>query len=79
MNAVVLQSHLRVNLELKKNQNKTKNNKTPTLDPMNAKIDLVTLNYVKKFSALKKKKVFRFADIAFCGHSYCYPGDRTTT
>lgn len=38
MNAVVLQNHLRVNLEFKKNQ------KTPTLDPMKAKIDLVTLN-----------------------------------
>lgn len=43
MNAVVLQSHLRVNLELKK-----KNQQKTTLDPMNAKIDLVTFNYVKK-------------------------------
>lgn len=42
MNAVVLQSHLKVDLELKK-----------TLDPMNANIDLVTFNYIyikKKFT-----------------------------
>lgn len=49
MNAVVLQSHLRVNLELKKKKQKT------TLDPMNAKIDLATFNYVKKFPHWKKK------------------------
>lgn len=64
MNVVILQNHLRVNLEFKKNPRKP-----PTLDPMNAKTDLVTLNYVKKNFHMKKK-VFRFADIAFCGHSY---------
>lgn len=32
---------------------------------MNAKIDLVTLNYVKKFSALKKKKYFGLLTLLF--------------
>lgn len=36
---------------------------------MNANIDLVTFNYIKKISALKKK-VFRFADIVFYGYGY---------
>lgn len=35
---------------------------------MNAKIDLVTFDYIKK--NFRIKKVFRFADIVFCGHSY---------
>lgn len=48
MNAVVLQSHLRVNLEFKK--------KT-TLDPMNAEIDLVTFNYVKNIFRIEKKSI----------------------
>lgn len=44
MNAVVLQSHLKVDLELKKKKTK------PTLDPMNVNIDLVTFKlYKKKF------------------------------
>lgn len=32
---------------------------------MNAKIDLVTLNYVKKISALKKKKYFGLLTLLF--------------
>lgn len=63
MNAVVLQSHLRVNLELKK-----KNQQKTTLDPMNAKIDLVTFNYVKK-------KYFGLLTLLFMAIAT----DRTTT
>lgn len=64
MNAVVLQSHLRVNLELKKKKNQQKT----TLDPMNAKIDLVTFNYVKK-------KYFGLLTLLFMAIAT----DRTTT
>lgn len=63
MNAVVLQSHLRVNLELKK-----KKQQKTTLDPMNAKIDLVTFNYVKK-------KYFGLLTLLFMAIAT----DRTTT
>lgn len=63
MNAVVLQSHLRVNLEFKK-----KNQQKTTLDPMNAKIDLVTFNYVKK-------KYFGLLTLLFMAIAT----DRTTT
>lgn len=46
MNAVVLQGHLKVNLEFKKpNQTKENKNKTKkTLDPMNADTDSVTFH-----------------------------------
>lgn len=36
---------------------------------MNANIDLVTFNYIKKSFCIEKK-VFRFADIVFHGYSY---------
>lgn len=60
MNAVVLQNHLRVNLEFKK---KTK--KPPTLDPMNAKIDLATLNGIKKYFHIEKNKYFGLLTLLF--------------
>lgn len=39
--------------------------KPSTLDPMNAKIDLVTFNYAKKISAFKKKKYFGLLTLFF--------------
>lgn len=50
MNAVVLQSHLKVDLEFKNPKKKT------TLDPMNVNIDLVIFNYIKKNVLYQRKK-----------------------
>lgn len=50
MNAVVLQSHLKVDLEFKNPKTKT------TLDPMNVNIDLVIFNYIKKKCSVLKKE-----------------------
>lgn len=69
MNAVVLPSHLKIDLEFKKKKQKQKQQQK-TLDPVNANIVLATFNHVKNISALKKIYIFRFADIVFHGHSY---------